>query len=112
MRKLLFHLVLSSTLLLGINTPSVEAGSASATYYSNWFNGRKMANGRRFHQGLMVAAHPSLRLGTRLRVRYKGRSVVVVVSDRCRCSLDLSKSAFRRLAPLKKGRIPVRYSKL
>jgi rare lipoprotein A len=85
---------------------------ASATYYSNYYNGRRMANGRRFSQSAMVAAHPTYRLGTRLRVRYKNRSVVVTVMDRCHCSLDLSKAAFRRLAPLKKGRIPVRVTKL
>jgi rare lipoprotein A len=94
--------------------PSVSAGNVvkSATYYSDWFVGRKMANGKRFHQHTMVAAHPTYRLGTRLRVRYKKRSVVVVVTDRCRCSIDLSKAAFRKLAPLRKGRIRVRVSKL
>lgn len=89
-----------------------QAGQASATYYGPGFHGKKMANGRRFNQNAMTAAHPSLRLGTRIRVRYRSRSVVVRVTDRCRCSLDLSKAAFRQLAPLSKGRIRVRYSRI
>lgn len=84
----------------------------TATFYANYFNGRKMANGRRFSQSKMVAAHPSIKLGTNLRVTHRGRSVVVTVSDRCACTLDLSKAAFRQLAPLKKGRIPVKVTRL
>lgn len=82
--------------------------NASATYYSDYFNGRRMANGQRFSQGQLVAAHPSLKFGTRLRVTYKGRSVYVTVKDRCNCSLDLSKAAFSQLSPLRRGRVPVK----
>jgi rare lipoprotein A (peptidoglycan hydrolase) len=107
-KALVFALVI--VLPNGVALPA-NAGNASATYYSDYYIGRKMANGRRFSQSAMVAAHPTYKLGTRLRVKYKGRSVTVVVSDRCNCSLDLSKAAFSQLAPLKKGRIPVRISK-
>ena len=109
MSKQILALALGLSLLL----PEVaEARPASATYYGPGFHGRKMANGKRFNQNGLTAAHPSLRLGTRIKVRYRNRSVVVRVTDRCRCSLDLSKAAFRRLAPLSKGRIRVRYSRI
>jgi rare lipoprotein A len=109
MKHQLIALALGFSLLL----PEIaEAGNTFATWYGPGFHGRRMANGKRFNQNAMTAAHPSLRLGTRIRVRYKRRSVVVRVTDRCRCSLDLSKAAFRRLAPLSKGRIKVRYSRI
>jgi rare lipoprotein A len=102
-------------LLLGVSllTPELAlAGQTTATWYGHGFHGRRMANGKKFNQWAMTAAHPSLRLGTRIRVRHKGRSVVVRITDRCRCTLDLSKGAFKRLAPLSKGRIKVRYGRV
>lgn len=107
--KILTITTIIGTLLIG---SPVNAGSTTATYYSDYFNGRKMANGRRFNQAAMTAAHPSLRLGTRIRVRHKKRAITVTVTDRCRCTLDLSKRAFRILAPLKKGRIKVSYGRI
>ena len=85
----------------------------TATYYADSFEGRRMANGRRFSQSAMVAASNNYKLGTRVRVtnRNNKKSVVVTVSDRCgRCSIDLSKAAFRRIGALQKGRIPVSIS--
>ena len=81
----------------------------TATYYSTRLAGRRMANGRPYNPGHLVAAHPSYPIGTRLRVtnRKTGRSVVVTVSDRCRCSLDLSSAAFRQIANKKHGRVNV-----
>lgn len=90
----------------------VIAGSyrTTATYYSDRFVGRKMKNGQRFSQSSNAVAHPSLPLGTRVKIRYKNRVVTGVVKDRCRCTIDLSKGLFRQLAPLKKGRISVKVS--
>lgn len=106
--------LLTLSLVLGFIVPQypAEAGQTTATWYGGGFHGRKMANGRRFNQWAMTAAHPSLKLGTRIRVRHKNRSVVVKITDRCRCTLDLSKGAFKRLAPLSKGRIRVKYSRV
>jgi rare lipoprotein A len=100
-------------LLLPLLVPlSVKA--QSATFYGNHFVGRKMANGQTYHHGKYVAAHPSLPLGSRVKVtnRRTGRSVIVTVSDRCRCSIDLSRSAFQAIANLKKGRVPVSITRL
>ncbi len=73
-----------------------------------------MANGKVYHHGKYVAAHPSLPLGTRVKVtnRRNGRSVVVTISDRCNCSIDLSRSAFQAIANPKKGRVSVFVTRL
>lgn len=73
-----------------------------------------MANGRPYNPNHYVAAHPRYPLGTRLRVTHQrtGRSVIVTVTDRCACSLDLSSAAFRRIANKNHGRIPVRITRL
>ncbi|MEB3309497.1 MAG: septal ring lytic transglycosylase RlpA family protein [Snowella sp.] len=88
--------------------------AGTATYYGRSFNGRKMANGRRFNPNHMVAAHPSYPFGTQLRVtnRRTKRSVVVTVTDRCSCTIDLSPAAFRQIGNLRKGRIPVSITRL
>jgi rare lipoprotein A len=52
-----------------------------ASFYGNE-SGSKTASGQRFNQNAMTAAHRSLPFGTKLRVTYKGRSVVVTVNDR------------------------------
>ncbi len=69
--------------------------------------------------GLTAAAGPELRhgdwRGSFVTVTHAGRSVTVQLTDWCACGdrngeptlLDLSASAFRRLAPLSKGVIEV-----
>lgn len=96
--------------LLMVGAMQVPVDAQTATFYSNQFHGRRTASGARFDQGQAMAAHPSLPFGTRIRVtnRNNGRSVVVRVVDRCRCSLDLSTSAFRQIGSLGQGRIPVK----
>lgn len=101
-----------SVVLYFLNLLTIPAVSAqSATFYSDYFVGRKMANGQRFSQGRMTAAHPSLRLGSTVTVvnRRTGKSVRVKITDRCNCSIDLSKAAFRALGgKLSQGRLPVK----
>lgn len=98
------------TILLSVDPVLAGSFRTTATYYSNYYVGRKMANGQRFSQNSNAVAHPYLRLGTRVKIRYKNRVVTGVVKDRCRCTLDLSKGLFTQLAPLKKGRISVKVS--
>jgi rare lipoprotein A len=52
-----------------------------ASFYGNE-SGSKTASGQRFNQNAMTAAHRSLPFGTKLRVTYKGNSVVVTINDR------------------------------
>ena len=93
---------------------SLPVSAQSATFYANRFVGRKMANGQVYNHSKFVAAHPSLPFGTRVKVtnRKNRKSVVVVVTDRCHCSIDLSKSAFQAIANLKQGRVPVSINRL
>lgn len=74
-----------------------------ACYYSDFFDGRKTANGEIFRQNKLTAAHLTLPFGTRLQVTSvaTGRTIVVRVNDRGPYSrkfvLDLSREAARRL---------------
>lgn len=92
-----------------------RADAQSATYYHSSLAGRTMANGKPYRPGAMTAASNSFRLGTRVRVtnRRTGKSVTVVITDRCgNCSIDLSRAAFQQIAPLKQGRVAVKITRL
>lgn len=56
--------------------------SADVASYYGFESGKKTANGERFNPLGMTAAHRTLPFGTRLRVTYRGQSVVVRVNDR------------------------------
>ncbi|CCQ50666.1 septal ring lytic transglycosylase RlpA family protein [Crocosphaera watsonii] len=96
--------------ILMIALASVPAQAQTATYYASHYQGQKTASGVRFNNNAMMAAHSSLPFGTKVKVtnRKTGKSVIVRIVDRCRCSLDLSQSAFRAIGSLKSGRIPVK----
>lgn len=104
----------SSTPKAGAAVPRGHSESGQASYYGNEFHGRKTANGERFDQGKLTAAHRTLPFGTRLRVTntQSGKSVTVRVNDRGPFVkgriIDLSSSAFRTIASLKAGVVPVR----
>ena len=72
--------------------------SGKASFYGNE-SGSKTASGQRFNQNAMTAAHRSLPFGTKVRVTYRGQSVVVTINDRGPFIkgrvLDLSKGAAR-----------------
>ncbi len=90
----------------------VQEGRAS--YYSDVFAGRRTASGERYDPERMTAAHPTLPLGTWIRVTRAddGRSVEVRVNDRCGCGggriVDLSRRAARHLDMFHAGVVPVR----
>lgn len=70
--------------------------SVLTSWYGPGFHGATTANGERFNQNALTAAHRTLPFGTRLRVCYK-RCAVVRINDRGPYSgnrgLDLSKGA-------------------
>jgi rare lipoprotein A len=97
-----------------------EAGAHSevlrgeASYYADFFNGRKTASGERYDPKKLTAANRTLPLGTRVRIRRvdTGQSVVVRVNDRGpfgkrRRIFDLSKAAARQLDMLHAGKVQV-----
>lgn len=91
----------------------VEVGSAEATWYGPGMYGGLTASGDRFDPDRLAAAHPSLPLGTRVRLTGPfGDRVSVTVNDRLPAQLDdridLTEAAFAALADLELGRIEVR----
>ncbi len=83
-----------------------ERGTAS--YYGPKQNGRRCANGSRFDQRLLTAAHPWLPFGTKVRVTLgeTGRSVIVTITDRLysrRRIVDLSVAAAQELGIIRRG---------
>jgi rare lipoprotein A len=81
--------------------PRHEAGTVLASWYGGAKGeklSRRTASGETFRPNALTAAHRSLPFGTRLRVGFRGRSVVVRVTDRGPAartgrSLDLSRGA-------------------
>ncbi|HWL35092.1 MAG TPA: septal ring lytic transglycosylase RlpA family protein [Frankiaceae bacterium] len=78
-----------------------------ATWYGPGFDGRRTASGEVFRSRLaLTAAHRTLPFGTRLRVCYSGRCVVVRVNDRGpfgNAILDLSWLAASRIGLVHAG---------
>jgi len=93
--------------LLGAQGALAQCGTAS--WYGPGFHGHTTANGERFNQGALTAAHKSLPFGTRLKVTNKsnGRSVIVRINDRGPYvrgrMLDLSKGAASRIGMIGAG---------
>jgi rare lipoprotein A len=105
----------STILAMALAAIAIPVHGQTATYYHPSLAGRTKANGRPYNPNAMTAASNNYRLGQRVKVtnRKTGRSVVVTITDRCgNCSIDLSRAAFQRIAPLKQGRVPVRVTKL
>jgi rare lipoprotein A len=111
--------VLAVLVLVGCSSTPRSSGSGhsdagQASYYGNEFHGRKTANGERFDQGQLTAAHRTLPFGTRVKVTntQNGKTVVVRVNDRGPFVkgriIDLSSSAFKSIASLNAGVVPVR----
>lgn len=89
--------ILGSTLLL--NAPLIgEARTVTATVYHEYFHNRITYCGQTYQHWGVSAAHPWLPCGTKVLVRYNGRSIRVPITDRCDCaSIDLSAGAAYRL---------------
>lgn len=90
----------------------VEEGVAS--WYGPGFHGKTTANGERFNQYAMTAAHKLLPLGTNVRVTHlgNGRSIIVRINDRGPFAedrvIDLSRAAATRLQMMGTGTARVR----
>jgi rare lipoprotein A len=88
--------------------------SGWASWYGPGFHGNLTANGERFNQNAMTAAHKHLPFGTRVRVTNKdtGKSVVVRINDRGPYAgdriLDLSAGAAALIGLEDSGVAPVK----
>lgn len=110
---ILLFIVLAMVMLLTEHEPPyTETGTAS--YYAMSLEGKLTASGEIYRHDSLTAAHPSLPFGTKLKVENldNGKTVVVRVNDRGPYGdnriLDLSRTAFKQLAPLSEGLIEVK----
>lgn len=93
-------------------TQTSENFYGTASWYGPGFHGRTTANGERFDENALTAAHKKLPFNTYLKVtnRMNGKSVVVRINDRGpyigNRTIDLSKAAARCLGSIGKGVIP------
>lgn len=105
MRKLLLTIIITFKILPSNAQDTLES---KASFYHSKFNGRKTATGERYDERKSTAASNFYPLGTKLLIISKadGRSVIVTVNDRTASyikRIDLSKYAFRKIAPLAQG---------
>lgn len=83
--------------------------SGQASYYADKFDGRMTANGEKFDQKALTAAHKTLPFGTILKVKNldNGKVVEVRINDRGPYVgdrlIDLSKAAAERLGMMGSG---------
>lgn len=104
----------------GAPVTSTEARAAEegveglAAFYAKRYNNRRTTSGQRYNPKKMTAAHPTLPLGSRVKVvnLANGREVIVTVNDRCRPKskpfIDLSRAAAIQLGFLSKRTARVR----
>jgi len=90
-----------AAMLLAFVSCSVEASTVKISWYGPGFHGKKTASGERFNKNGYTAAHRTLPFGTRLRLTYKNKSVIVRINDRGPFvrsrHLDISQGAARKI---------------
>ncbi|MDJ0844277.1 septal ring lytic transglycosylase RlpA family protein [Crocosphaera sp.] len=93
--------------------PVTSRRKGMASWYGPGFHGRLTANGERYNQNGLTAAHKSLPFGTQVRVTnlHNGRSVIVRINDRGPYIhgrvIDLSRGAASVIGLLNSGVAPV-----
>jgi rare lipoprotein A len=90
-------LAVSVSLATVMNPVDAHARYVTATVYHPDYNGGPNYCGGTYRHWGISAAHAWLPCGTRVRVTHGGRSLVVPITDRCECSIDLSAGAAHRL---------------
>ena len=87
-----------------------------ATFYGvgDGFHGQRTANGETFDAYRWTAAHPTLAMGTKIRVTNQdnGKQVIVRINDRgpySHADIDLSYAAFAHIESTRKGNAIVCY---
>ena len=99
----------SATVKVPVHIPGRYDESGVASFYHDKYQGRLTANGERFDQYAMTAAHKTLPFGSRVRVTNigNGRTVLVRINDRgpfiSGRIIDLSRTAFSRIADNREG---------
>lgn len=88
------------------STPAWACERMVASFYGAE-SGNRTADGSYFDGSQLVAAHRTLKFGTRLKVTYRGKSVIVRVADRGPWikgrQLDLSRAAAAKIGMVNAG---------
>jgi rare lipoprotein A len=85
-----------------------------ANFYSEKFQGKKMASGEVYDKAKLTASHNTLAMGTKVKVTNldNGKSAVVTINDRMKKSnpavLDVSRQAAEDLGFIKSGKAKVK----
>lgn len=102
-----------SKLVAQTKQPYRYNGFGKASYYGGIFHGRGTASGEIYDKNDLTAAHRTIPFGTRLKVSYQDKSVIVRVNDRGPYHqdriLDLSEEAFKTLSGTGAGVISVNF---
>jgi rare lipoprotein A len=107
---------MASTAVAAERTPAAKHAKpqrGKASFYATKFNGRRMANGKRFNPNANNAAHKTLPLGTTAKVTNleNGKSAEVTVEDRGPYArgriMDVSPKTAQQLDMKKDGTAPV-----
>ncbi len=108
----IFAGLLAAALIMGpaalfLQAMACDGPTVRASWYGPGFQGKRTASGAKFNMNAFTAAHPSLPFGSKVRVTYRGKSVVVRINDRGpfmeNRSIDLSKAAARKIGILPVG---------
>jgi len=91
-----------------------DAEEGVANFYSDKFQGKKLANGERYDKNKLTASHKTLAYGTKVKVTNldNGKSVVVTINDRMKKSnpavIDVTRKAAEDLGFVKAGKAKVK----
>ncbi|WP_410369582.1 septal ring lytic transglycosylase RlpA family protein [Amniculibacterium sp. G2-70] len=113
--SLVIIMMISMLSFYSFSSEATDAKTSLISFYHDKFNGRKTASGELFDNSKLTAAHRSLPFGTKLKMTNikNGKSVVVRINDRgpfvASRALDVSKAAFKAIAPVGHGVVPVEY---
>lgn len=116
MKKIAIMLLLTFFISCGDENDQkvVQTIKGKATYYGEFFHGKKTKSGEIFDMNKLTAAHASLEMGTMVRVTNleNNKSIIVKINDEPRTNrktfIDLSKEAFSQISHIDSGVVDVK----
>jgi len=116
-RRQLCLVVTLMTLATAFNFALAAAQGAEegiANFYSDKYQGKKLASGEKYDKNKLTASHKTLAFGTKVKVTNldNGKSVVVTINDRMKKSnpavIDVTRKAAQELDFVKAGKTKVK----
>ena len=110
----MLRMAIVATALLFPAIAQAKTSCVTASWYGPGFHNRMTANGEKYNQFGISAAHKTMRFGTKVKLtnRKNGKSVVVRINDRGPYikgrSFDLSRHAAYRIGMLEDGKACVK----